>query len=241
MLATPVAELPAEPGWAFGPKWDGYRGIATLGNGQVSIASRRGLDMAAGFTELQGLADALDGHQVVLDGELVALDPAGRPDFTALQQRVRARGRQRRRAATLARSSAWSLTCCGWTASCSPGCRGPSGGRRWRPSSWPGPLGRRSELRRPGPGDGGRDQGPGPVRGDRQAPGWGLPAGPAPSRLAQARLASRPSLSSAATCLARSGWSGCCSAPWTSAVACATSPVSRPAWSRPRPAVHRDA
>ena len=58
---------------------------------------------------------------------------------------------------------------------------------------------------------------------------------------ASSPLASRPSLSSAATCLARSGWSGCCSAPWTSAVACATSPVSRPAWSRPRPAVHRDA
>jgi len=56
---------------------DGYRGIATLGNGEVRIAILRGLDMAAWFAELAGLATAIGGHQAVLDGELVALDPAG--------------------------------------------------------------------------------------------------------------------------------------------------------------------
>jgi bifunctional non-homologous end joining protein LigD len=78
---------------------DGYRGIATLGNGQASIASRRGVDMAAWFAELAGLDGALGDHQVVVDGELVALDAAGRPDFTSLQQRMRARGRPNRPAA----------------------------------------------------------------------------------------------------------------------------------------------
>jgi len=57
--------------------------------------------MAAWFPELAGLASALGGHQAVLDGELVALDQAGRPDFTALQQRTRARGRPTRRPAGL--------------------------------------------------------------------------------------------------------------------------------------------
>jgi ATP dependent DNA ligase domain len=99
MLAVPVAELPAEAGWSFEPKWDGYRGIATVGDGRVSVASRRGHDMAAWFAELHGLAGALDPHQAVLDGELVAVDAAGRPDFTALQQRTRARGRPSRQAA----------------------------------------------------------------------------------------------------------------------------------------------
>ena len=80
---------------------DGYRGVGTIGNGQVRITSRRGVDMAAWFGELAGLASALGDHQAVLDGELVALDQAGRPDFTALQQRMRARGRQARRAAGL--------------------------------------------------------------------------------------------------------------------------------------------
>jgi bifunctional non-homologous end joining protein LigD len=99
MLAVPVAELPTEAGWSFEPKWDGYRGIATIAPGKVSVASRRGLDMAAWFAELEGLVGALGHHQAVLDGEVVALDAAGHPDFTALQQRTRARGRPARRAA----------------------------------------------------------------------------------------------------------------------------------------------
>jgi bifunctional non-homologous end joining protein LigD len=88
MLAVPVSTLPAEPGWTFEPKWDGYRGIGTLGAGASRILSRRGNDMAAWFPELTGLAGALDGHQALVDGELVALDAAGRPDFAALQQRA---------------------------------------------------------------------------------------------------------------------------------------------------------
>jgi bifunctional non-homologous end joining protein LigD len=99
MLAVPVTQLPTEAGWSFEPKWDGYRGIATIAGGRAAIASRRGLDMAAWFAELHGLAGALGSHQAVLDGEVVALDAAGRPDFTALQQRMRARGRPARRAA----------------------------------------------------------------------------------------------------------------------------------------------
>jgi bifunctional non-homologous end joining protein LigD len=91
MLAVPVTALPTQPGWAFEPKWDGYRGIGLIGNGTLRITSRRGNDMAPWFSELASLADVLRGHQALLDGELVALDPQGRPDFGALQQRMRSR------------------------------------------------------------------------------------------------------------------------------------------------------
>jgi bifunctional non-homologous end joining protein LigD len=93
MLAVPVTVLPAEPGWTFEPKWDGYRGLGVLGAGELRISSRRGTDMAAWFPELASLADAIGGHQALVDGEVVALDSAGRPDFAALQQRMRARQR----------------------------------------------------------------------------------------------------------------------------------------------------
>jgi len=93
MLAMPVSALPTESGWTFEPKWDGYRGIGAIGGGTLEITSRRGTEMASWFPELAGLADALQGHQVLVDGELVALAQDGRPDFAALQQRMR--GRQR--------------------------------------------------------------------------------------------------------------------------------------------------
>jgi bifunctional non-homologous end joining protein LigD len=102
MLAVAAASLPAEPGWTFEPKWDGYRGIGTLGGGALHIASRRGTDMATWFPELASLASAIGGHRAVVDGELVAFDPEGRPDFAALQHRMLAR---RRDAGVLVRPS----------------------------------------------------------------------------------------------------------------------------------------
>jgi bifunctional non-homologous end joining protein LigD len=95
MLAVAVTALPDEPGWTFEPKWDGYRGIARVSGGSLLITSRRGTDMAPWFPELAGLADAIGSHQALLDGELVAFDSAGRPDFAALQQRMLGRRRGR--------------------------------------------------------------------------------------------------------------------------------------------------
>jgi bifunctional non-homologous end joining protein LigD len=67
--------------------------------GGLALRSRNGVDMAGWFPELAGLAGTLGDHAGVLDGEVVAFDPAGRPSFEALQQRMAARAGRRRGAA----------------------------------------------------------------------------------------------------------------------------------------------
>jgi bifunctional non-homologous end joining protein LigD len=87
MLATPVEELPrAGDAWAYEMKWDGYRAIVEVRDGQLRIVSRRGNDMTARYPELAGLAEAVGGLDAVLDGEVVVLDDGGRPSFQAIQQ-----------------------------------------------------------------------------------------------------------------------------------------------------------
>ena len=81
--------LPAdETGWAFEIKWDGVRVLSAIESGAVRLRSSNGNDITARYPELQALADALEGHAVVLDGEVVAFDDAGRPSFGRLQQRM---------------------------------------------------------------------------------------------------------------------------------------------------------
>ena len=85
MLAS-SGGLPDDDGrWAFEPKWDGFRAIVHL-NGRTVVWSRRGTDLTERFPEVAGLAAAVP-TDTVLDGELVVLDAAGRPDFEAIRQR----------------------------------------------------------------------------------------------------------------------------------------------------------
>ncbi|WP_274534335.1 DNA polymerase ligase N-terminal domain-containing protein, partial [Saccharothrix sp. CB00851] len=97
MLATAAAELPG-PGskWAFEFKWDGVRAIARVEGGRVRLTSRLGNDVTGTYPELQGLGEQLGATQVLLDGEIVALE-GGRPSFGALQQRMHASAAQARR------------------------------------------------------------------------------------------------------------------------------------------------
>lgn len=88
MLAT-SGELPAGPEWAFEFKWDGVRAIAALRDGTLRLWARSGAEITVAYPELTGLASALDN--AVLDGEIVALDAAGRPSFTALAERMHVR------------------------------------------------------------------------------------------------------------------------------------------------------
>jgi bifunctional non-homologous end joining protein LigD len=88
MMAT-LSELPAdEERWAFELKWDGVRAIAYCDAGHLRLESRTLREITPQYPELRRLADELGARQAVLDGEVVAFDEAGRPDFQRLQGRM---------------------------------------------------------------------------------------------------------------------------------------------------------
>src|SRR3954470_9421272 len=88
MLAR-LSKLPREDGgWGYEIKWDGVRAIAYVASGALRLESRNLNDVTARYPEVWGFADALDGHDAVLDGEVVAFDEHGRPSFERLQGRM---------------------------------------------------------------------------------------------------------------------------------------------------------
>ena len=96
MLATAGA-LPAESeadDWAFELKWDGMRAVARSDPDGWVLMGRSGRDVTDSFPDLggddgvAGLSARLGDRAVVLDGEVVVVDEAGRPSFSRLQQRM---------------------------------------------------------------------------------------------------------------------------------------------------------
>src|SRR5688500_3974130 len=75
-----------KPDWMWEPKLDGYRIVAFLRHGKVTLRSRRGLELASTFPRVAA-AIAEQGVDMILDGELVAFDAGGKPSFNALQNR----------------------------------------------------------------------------------------------------------------------------------------------------------
>src|SRR5438067_2269973 len=78
----------SNPNWLFEPKLDGYRVIATVENGEVRLASRRGLDCSPEYPWLVKALGQQPFRDAVFDGEIVALDDQGRPSFQLLQNRA---------------------------------------------------------------------------------------------------------------------------------------------------------
>jgi bifunctional non-homologous end joining protein LigD len=76
--------------WAFEGKFDGYRLLVQADHGRLRLQTRNGRDVTNEYPQLQQLAEALGEHQVVLDGEVVALDSHGVPNFSEMQNRARA-------------------------------------------------------------------------------------------------------------------------------------------------------
>ncbi|MDQ1512619.1 MAG: bifunctional non-ous end joining protein LigD, partial [Microbacteriaceae bacterium] len=88
MLATIAKGGPnPDEDWAVEMKWDGVRALAEVAGGEVRLVSRNDLDLTPTYPELATLARAVDADRAVLDGEIVALDETGRPNFSLLQQR----------------------------------------------------------------------------------------------------------------------------------------------------------
>ena len=101
MLATSIEKPFDSDDWLYEIKWDGYRSVAFIDEGKVRLVSRNHNDQTAQFPELGDLPAYLRARQAVIDGEVVAIDEAGRPSFSLMQQRTgikhgrfRAPGRQ---------------------------------------------------------------------------------------------------------------------------------------------------
>ncbi len=87
MLATLVDDIPKGDEWVFEVKWDGYRALAYVSGGDVTLRSRRGNDFTERFaTVARALEQAVKTPDCVLDGEVCALDDEGRSSFSAMQQ-----------------------------------------------------------------------------------------------------------------------------------------------------------
>jgi bifunctional non-homologous end joining protein LigD len=74
--------------YQFEPKLDGQRIIALVEDGTVTLTNRRGQEATTTFPEVAGMAAALGGHDVVLDGEVVTFDADGHTSFQRLQRRM---------------------------------------------------------------------------------------------------------------------------------------------------------
>jgi bifunctional non-homologous end joining protein LigD len=87
MLATLAEDIPRGAGWIFEVKWDGYRAIAQISGGDATLTSRNGNDLTRRFPNVaKEVAKAVKTPDAVLDGEVCALDEAGRSSFSAMQQ-----------------------------------------------------------------------------------------------------------------------------------------------------------
>ena len=88
-LAEPRDAAFSADGWLFELKLDGYRLLAVRDGHDARLISRNGNDLSAQFPEVIRSLAALPFDRLLLDGEVVALDQAGRPSFQRLQQRGR--------------------------------------------------------------------------------------------------------------------------------------------------------
>lgn len=84
MLATLTDEPFDREGWLFEIKWDGYRAVAELGGGEVLLYSRNMLSYNERYESIVRDLRTLE-FDAVIDGEVVVLDEAGRPQFKLLQ------------------------------------------------------------------------------------------------------------------------------------------------------------
>jgi bifunctional non-homologous end joining protein LigD len=94
MLPRPAIEPFDSAAHLFEPAWGGLRALAFVGpadapgGGEVRIVDGNGRAVGATLPELGGMAVRLDARSAILDGELVAVDDAGRADEPELERRI---------------------------------------------------------------------------------------------------------------------------------------------------------
>jgi bifunctional non-homologous end joining protein LigD len=82
-LTRAVDRPPLGADWAHEIKFDGYRIQLRVAGGVATLKTRKGLDWTQRFREIA--ADAATLPDCIIDGEIVALDDSGAPDFAGLQ------------------------------------------------------------------------------------------------------------------------------------------------------------
>src|SRR5690242_6050826 len=95
-LLSRASTPPEGDGWLHEIKYDGYRLIASLERGRVSLCSRSGADWTARLPSIAAAVASLGARAVVLDGELVYLGDDGFPDFERLWSATRSAEQQGR-------------------------------------------------------------------------------------------------------------------------------------------------
>ena len=84
-LATLVDAVPAGNGWLHEIKFDGYRALIAAKGAEVRVYTRNGKDWTDKFAPLVDTVAALDLPACLIDGEIIATDAQGNPDFSTLQ------------------------------------------------------------------------------------------------------------------------------------------------------------
>ena len=101
MLATKGTYVPRGEEWVHEVKWDGVRALTEVRDGRLRMFSRNGNDITIAWPELS--TSPLGDRDLLVDGEIIALNEHGLPDFRMLQDRMHLRNAQtaRRLAATV--------------------------------------------------------------------------------------------------------------------------------------------
>jgi len=88
MLATLTDGPFDDAGWIFEDKYDGFRMVAKIERGNVTLYSRNGKIISHSYIEVAGALEGVKGDAVI-DGELVALDENGVSHFQLMQNALR--------------------------------------------------------------------------------------------------------------------------------------------------------
>jgi bifunctional non-homologous end joining protein LigD len=88
MLATLASEPPEGDQWIYELKWDGVRALCFIDKGKLRMESRNGKRIEQQYPEFRDLPSLVEGSSAILDGEIVVLDPEGRPRFALIQPRI---------------------------------------------------------------------------------------------------------------------------------------------------------
>ena len=85
-LATLANTVPSAGQWVYEVKFDGYRMMARIERGKAQLLTRGGHDWTSKMPAIAEEVEALGIKSGWLDGEVVAMNDAGIPDFNALQK-----------------------------------------------------------------------------------------------------------------------------------------------------------